>query len=662
MALATVWRNLCHSPNLRVHGALAALKRQPGHRVHKGVQACLCPWFCPLRPAPSQAKSLHTCCEKVPSENGNDPHPLQEPEFSQVACCDRLEGNAKIAAGAGRQLCCRRLSKFASSQEVLSFLSTLQAVPEPLATGALQRICEVESRRGDSSLPQEILDNGVFEALCLPFEQEPSSLSSAGLVSVLRALALLRVVPQGRLLPSLVAECRRRLQRDGLDVQALCVLGESLLKLQGPDCSTLELVLDELQGRSLESVAAEDLVALYRTLQACPEKAGSYQGLLDKVNTACLSVFLGLSPTSISQVLDALVVLDQSQALSLVIRLAKYARRHVPAFTGQELGKVIEALAYFGHSDGVFTEALEQRFSTASLTPDPELLCRAVQYCSRRRVLSRPILDSAAEAFVCRPHEFSPRQVAELIEPFGRLNYSPPNATALFRSLESELATRFRDFPPRALLNLLHSCSLIERHPTNLMAKIFSPYFLMQLQGEEPFVDRLSLAQLTHLLLTSFLECPFYKGPRLPPKFQVKSFLTPCCALETPMDFHLYNLVKMALIKLLGSRLYFGVRVLTPYNYTIDVELKLNEEGFILPFRVEEDIHKRVALCLDDARRFCLNSRHLLGKEAAKQRQLRLLGYHVVQIPYYEVELLKSRLEMVGYLQRKLFSPGTGIH
>lgn len=95
--------------------------------------------------------------------------------------------------------------------------------------------------------------------------------------------------------------------------------------------------------------------------------------------------------------------------------------------------------------------------------------------------------------------------------------------------------------------------------------------------------------------------------------------------------------------------------------FSPDVEIKLDEEGFVLPFTVNEDVHKRVALCIDGPNRFCLNSKHLLGKEAIKQRHLRLLGYKVVQIPYYEIETLKSRLELVEYLQRKLFSQNAGI-
>ncbi|NIG59475.1 FAST kinase domain-containing protein 3 [Pontoporia blainvillei] len=169
--------------------------------------------------------------------------------------------------------------------------------------------------------------------------------------------------------------------------------------------------------------------------------------------------------------------------------------------------------------------------------------------------------------------------------------------------------------------------------------------FHADITGEESYLDRLSLAQLTQLFLTAILECPFYKnhflrckilrrfyqGPKLLPKYQVKSFLTPCSSLETPMDFQLYKSVMIGLIDLLGARLYFASKVLTPYCYTIDVEIKLDEDGFVLPFTADEDIHKRVALCIDGPKRFCLNSKHLLGKEATKQRHLYLLGYQVVQ-------------------------------
>ncbi|XP_047585678.1 FAST kinase domain-containing protein 3, mitochondrial isoform X4 [Lutra lutra] len=351
MALITLWRNLCHLSDFRIHGALAALKNHPIIHVHKVAEERLCPWFCSPQAEPLGVRFHHGCCKNFHSENGNDLHPAGEPVFSEAHDWDRPE---QSLTSVDEPTFYRRLNSFTSSEEVLSFISCkLQTLPDTLAAGALQRICEVGRKDGDEKLPKEILKNRVFQALCIQCEQEPS--------------------------------------------------------------------------------------------------------------------------------------------------------------------------------------------------------------------------------------------------------------------------------------------------------------------GEESCLDRLSLAQLTQLFLTSVLECPFYKGQQLFPKYRVRSFLTPCSSLETPMDFQLYKFVKIGLVDLLGARLYFAPKVLTPYCYTIDVEIKLDEEGLVLPFTVNEDVHKRVALCIDDPNRFSLNTKHLLGKEAVKQRHLRLLGFHVVQIPYYEIELLKSRVELVEYLQRKLFPQKVGV-
>lgn len=659
MALVTLRRNLYHLSDFRIHGALAALKTQQVNHVHKTVKEHLCPWFWSQHPGPIRVRFHHAHCKKFHSENGNDLHPVGEPGFSQVHNWDRFEHSVK---NVDEQMFYRKLNSFTSSGEILRFVSTLETLPDTMMAGALHRICEVERKDGDQRLPKEILESSAFQALCDRFGRDPSDLSNAGLVTAFQALTLLCGDPQSHLLMNLEAECQHRLERGGLDVHSLCILGETLIKLHGPGCSTLDLIIYQLQGESLETFTPEDIVTVYRLLQASPEKADQQQRFLNKINHFSLSLVSNLSPKLMSQMLTALVVLDQTQALPLVIKLSKYVVRHIARFTSEELRKVLEALIFFGHSDRFFTETLEQHVASLCLTLDPELVSRVMEYCSRKLILSEPIFNAVAETFVCQAEKFSPSQTAKLIEPFGKLNYLPPNASALFRKLENMLLTRFNHFPPKTLLRLLHSCSLIESHPVNFMAKIFSPYFLQQLQGAESYLDRLSLAQLTQLFLTSILECPFYKGPKLLPKFQVKSFLTPCSSLETPMDFHLYKSVMIGLIDLLGARLYFSSKVLTPYCYTIDVEIKLDEDGFVLPFTIDEDVHKRVALCIDGPKRFCLNSKHLLGKEATKQRHLRMLGYQVVQIPYYEIEMLKSRLELVDYLQGKLFSQNSGGH
>ncbi|XP_075396931.1 FAST kinase domain-containing protein 3, mitochondrial isoform X2 [Tenrec ecaudatus] len=568
------------------------------------------------------------------AEQGNAPWPGSQPVASSRA--QDSNGPAATAGHAEQQKGPRTWGVELSPELELP----------PCAPGALQHIWE------DSALGTP---SGQFD-------QETPRLTNAELLRALQAQARLGVDPPTGVLGTLVAECQHRLRQGTLAAQELCVVGESLAELRGPGSALLQQIGRQLQGMELADLSLENVVAIYGLLQACPDLVDQHPALLGRLNAIALTIVPRLGPKALSQLLGTLVALDQAQALPLVIRLGRHAIRHLQRFTGQELGFVLEAFIHFGHHDQFFTQALEQHVAVRRLALSPEVLCRVTEYCGRKRILSEPVLAAAAESFVCQADRLSPHQVAALLAPLGQLNYSPPNAPALFGKLESTLQERFCDFPPRTLLGLLHSCSLVGRHPVNFMARIFSPYFLQQLQGTESRLDRLSLAQLTQLFLSAVLECPFYKGPKLLPKYQVKSFLTPCCSLETPVDFPLYKLVMAGLIDLLGARHYFASKVLTPYGYTIDVEIRFDEEGFVLPGPVAEDVHKRVALCIDGPRRFCSNSKNLLGKEATKQRHLRLLGYEVVQIPCHEVEMLRSRPELVDYLQSKLFSQGRESH
>ncbi|KAM4875458.1 FAST kinase domain-containing protein 3, mitochondrial [Thomomys bottae] len=654
MALIWLRRNVYHLSHLWSSGAPLAMRKQLASPVLGVLLESRHLWFCSPQPGPLRIRFHHALCKEFHSENSKDLHSAG----SQVQGWDML--TQKITKQ-NEKAFYRQLNNFTSSEEVLSFISTLEALPDTMAAAVLQRICEVEKRENDQSLPKEVLEHSVFQTLCFRFEETPSDLSNTALVTGLQALTLLQIDPQSRLIINLVAECHNRLKRGDLEIHNLCVLGESLIRLQGTTCGMLELILCQLQDERLETLTPEDTVAIYRMLQACPDKADQHQPFLHAINSFARSVVSYLSPKSISHILTALVVLDQTQALPLIIKLGKSVVRHVPYFTNEELRNVLEAFIYFGHYDRFFMKALEQHIASLCLTLDSAVTSKVIEYCSKKLILSKPILNAVAETFVCQSEKFSPVQIAELIEPFGKLNYQPPNASALFTKLESVLFTHFSSFPPKTLLRLLHSCSLIQCHPVNFMARLFSPVFLQRLQGEQLYLDKLSLARLTQLFFTSILECPFYKGPKLLPKYQVKSFFTPCCSLETPLDFPLYKHVAMGLIDLLGSRMFFASKVLTPYCYTIDVEIKLDEEGFALPFTADEDVHKRVALCIDGPKRFCYGSKHLLGKEAIKQRHLQLLGYQVVQVSYHDMERFKTRLEVVEYLQSKIFSQNSAM-
>uniref|UniRef100_A0A8B9Z4W0 FAST kinase domains 3 n=1 Tax=Buteo japonicus TaxID=224669 RepID=A0A8B9Z4W0_9AVES len=551
------------------------------------------------------------------------------------------------------QLFFKKLNSLCTSKEIFDFLSSLEVMSDTMASGALQRISEVEMDDNGLKNPEGVLENEVFRALCFQFEFESSKLSNTGLLNALQALIKLRIDPQSTLMASLLSEGKERLDKGQLTVKNLCALGESLLEVEGPSCVTLEQIVNHMQAKDVEKWSPREMVTVYKMLQVTAREGERYQDLLNRMNSATLTIVSQLSPKFTSIILNSLVVLHQTQDIPLVTALCRHSVKHVPYFTGDELVNVLEAFLCFGHRDQIFTEALETHVPKSIFTMHPQTVSKVMQYCCQKMILSKPIFDAAAEGFISDADRFTTDQIAGYIIPFGTLNYLPPSASALFQKLETVLHARLSHFQPHTLLNLLHSCVLIQRYPVNFLPKIFSPYFLQQLQGKEQTVT----SQLTQLFLTVTLECPFYEGPKLLPKYQVKAFLRP----HSSLDVHLLKRVKTGLLCLLKKRIYFASEVSTPYFYTVDIEIKLDEEGFVLPAAQCEEVHRRIALCVDGQSRFCINSHNLLGEEAIKQRHLRLLGYEVVQIPFFEIESLQSCRKMADYLHRKIFPHTYGL-
>ncbi|NXY21054.1 FAKD3 protein, partial [Atrichornis clamosus] len=548
------------------------------------------------------------------------------------------------------QLFFKKLNNLWTSKEIFDFLSSLEAMSDTMASGALQKISEVEVDYNGLKNPG-LLENEVFRALCFQFEFESSKLSNTGLLNALQALIKLRIDPQSTLMANLLSESKERLGKGQLTAENLCALGESLLELEGPSCATLEQIMNRMQEKDIERWNPREIVMFYKILQVTVRKGKQCQNLLNRLNSVTLRTVCQLSPNYVSVILNSLVVLRQTQAVPLVTALCKHSVKHVPYFTDYELVDVLEAFLYFGHREQNFTKALETHVPKSILTMHPQTVSKVMQYCCKKMILSKPIFDAVAESFISDADRLTTDEIAAYIIPFGTLNYLPPTASSLFRKLESALHSRRSHFQPHTLLNLLHSCVLIQRYPVNFLPKIFSPYFLQKLQAQPPGLNRVVSSQLTQLFLTATLECPFYEGPKLLSKYQVKAFPMP----HSSPDIHLFKTVKTGLLHLLKKRIYFASEVSTPYFYVIDVEIKLDEEGFVLPAAQLEEVHRRIALCVDSQNRFCANSHNLLGEEAIKQRHLQLLGYEVVQIPFFEVEGLQNSRKMAEYLHKKIF-------
>ncbi|KAI5627979.1 FAST kinase domain-containing protein 3, mitochondrial, partial [Silurus asotus] len=548
-----------------------------------------------------------------------------------------------------------RLVSCKTSQEVLHLVHSTPHLSNSGAVAVLHRLADLE-QDGAKGLkePKVLLSDPVLNKLCMRLQQKAGELEDRVVVRALLGSTRLYLDPQSFLVMRLMSESQVRLNTGRLSIGTLCELVQALFAVNGPDCGILDQAMRQIQDKDPARWNSSELTFVYKMLAAGLGEGGRYQELLNEMNTRALRLATRMDPKTVSETLVTLMMLGQKQALPLVIALCKQAVRHVESFTDTELSNVLNALMYYGHSDRFLVMALERHVPKIAFTAHPETVTRVMQYFGWRRIFSPPVFDAVAESFVYRADDYTTDQVSRQIVALGTVGYVPQEAGRLFRKVESVLNARFSHFQPRTLVELLHACTLLQRFPLNFVSKVFSPFFLQQLQ-EGSVMDQGVLAQLTQLYMTMKLECPFYRGPQFLPKLRVKSFLYPGCSLESLADPHLYNWVKNGLVDLLGDHTYFASKVLTPYCYTLDVEIKVDEDGFVLPASHVDEVYKRIAVCIDGPKRFAANARHLLGKEAIKQRHLKILGYEVVQLPYYEFENLKDKVNIVEYLHKKIF-------
>ncbi|XP_071368293.1 FAST kinase domain-containing protein 3, mitochondrial-like [Centroberyx affinis] len=504
---------------------------------------------------------------------------------------------------------------------------------------------------------RSLFEGQVIPELCSRLADDPSNDRAEGLATLLGVCVEFGVETHSPIVSRLRDECLSHLSRNDIGVAPLCHLGEVAHALEGSRSAIVTQVIDSI-GAAVEEDALSpgEAARVYSLLALCFDPASQHQHtlMLSTLHSHTERLVHRLKASHISDILQSLVKLQQRQAISLVLRLSHKASRVFKAFKDDEVIKLLSSLMVLGHHDEELLAAMEKHLPGRLGQCDPELTSTVMEYCLRMRCRSEPIFEAVAQGFVSHAERHSTPQIAKQIVAMGRLNYLPQCSSQMFKKLESVLSSRFSQFQPRSLIEVLHACIHLERFPLNYMSKVFSPYFLQRLQAQGEPLDRNALGQLTQLNLSTSLECTYYRGPRLPFYLHVKKFSSVDQAFETPMESYLYNQVKGPLKKLLGGRFY-STRVFTLSGYTIDVEMCLDKEGLVLPLSQWDHTYRRVALCLDGQNRFCSNTQHLLGKEATKRRHLRRMGHDVVQIPYFEFEKLRSQKERVQYLHSKIF-------
>lgn len=309
-------------------------------------------------------------------------------------------------------------------------------------------------------------------------------------------------------------------------------------------------------------------------------------------------------------------------------------------------------------------------------------VAKIAYFLSRTNYLSTLLLDRIASVVVQQIEKIHPFSVFAIILPFSILNYDPPQRDEFFGACIQCLNSYVGSLDPLKLVFLAFSLATVEYFPEDLLKKIFTIEFLARLDSQLQILSsslrKSVLFRFMELNRAVCLECP---------EFQIPWFHDRFCQQQYTKDAGIMNEAKQQIYKMLaeilGGMNYVKSSILSPYYYRIDFECVLDKQKKPLPYRghsvtlgktlgtdwelntqrVEASLPpgaERIAFEFLDLKAFCINLPHLKGKSAMKKRHLEILGYHVIQVPYFEWNsmAMSTKAARLDYLKEHIFGEG----
>ncbi|NWH92677.1 FAKD5 protein, partial [Aegithalos caudatus] len=439
---------------------------------------------------------------------------------------------------------------------------------------------------------------------------------------------------------------------------------------------------------------------------------------LEELGAICLGLFKSLSGISdhvMRRIADrvSLQMEDMSTyALVNVLKMLRYTRMdHLPLM--KELGKVIPARIPATNIQGIMHISLTY---------------------SSLHFFNEDVLAAVAASLPSKVSYCRSKDAAKFLWSFGCLDYQPPNQEEFYSSLIKQLHAKLHEFRkfPEHLLTALLGLAFVNRFPVELIDFALREEFVQKTRGSkyELHKDLFTLGRSVEI------ECPSYRGSRLPP--QLCQEFTEMASSFAEREIYIRPEIleaKSLLESMLGGPEYVRNHMILPHTRSSDLEVRLATDGRPIPFNFKDPVaakklkgmgvsltdelmsqliqgrahnqspteagngariprqelgdaagapcsdgtlpagatsqaepkpgpwqprEVRLALQVSNRNHFCYGSKRLLGLHCLKRRQLRLLGYAVVEIPFWEwFPLLKrTRSEKLSYLHYKVFCPG----
>lgn len=401
-----------------------------------------------------------------------------------------------------------------------------------------------------------------------------------------------------------------------------------------------------------QDIKPDLLVPLFRSLKYFQRSKSMVQIILEKKLS---EQWLKLTGSQMASILNCLYGKESSKGC--LTSASKWASVSMTTSTEKDLVNFIGGLRTKRYVDENVEQALA-RYVTAKGTEmkDPNLIGSIMDYCKDLRIRSPYVLAECGKYFMRHGMEIPPTLLSPILAPFGLLNLQPPDPTEFWKTFDEVMSVRFSDLKLNDALDILLSCTYLERYPIKLLDKVFSSYLMnrLQTQRDVPIVHRLK-NKLKLFDATMSLECKDYRGSPINLDRDTKS-------LGLDMRIRgIINKIHKPLAHVVGgehklSRSVILSRLPFINFYILDIlihPLLRSTPVFNLNLHKKRNVNTAILIHLPEY--YCWNTRFLIGPQVMRKRQVRKLGFRVAHLDYAKLaELVDHDDKLLSYLSQSL--------
>lgn len=394
------------------------------------------------------------------------------------------------------------------------------------------------------------------------------------------------------------------------------------------------------------------LVPLFRSLKYFQRSKSMVQIILEKKLS---EQWLKLTGSQMASILNCLYGKESSKRC--LSSASKWASVSMTTSTEKDLVSFIGGLHTKRYVDENIDQALA-RYVTAKGTEmkDPNLIASIMDYCKNLQIRNPYVLAECGKYFMRHGMEIPPILLSPILAPFGLLNLQPPDPIEFWKTFDEVVSARFSDLKLNDALDILLSCTYLERYPIKLLDKVFSSYLMdrLQMQRDAPIVNRLK-TKLKLFDATMSLECKDYRGSPINLDRYTK-------LLNLDMRIRgIVNKIHKPLAHLVGgehklSRSVVLSRLPLINFYILDIlihPLLKSTPVFNLNLHKKRNVNTAILIHLPEY--YCWNTRHLIGPQVMRKRQVRKLGFRVAHLDYAKLaELVDQDDKLLSYLSQSL--------